>query len=404
MMTELNTSSLDSNEQHLESIPTTTNDTHASSSSSSSSSQVSLSEALAMYEPGLQVNLEHMHSSSELFSCARIVPPTSALRRRIIAITRNGAILELAPHPTKLGFGKILETHHVTALSHVKFNRGSAAVVSVSFHSGLTLNYQLVDPAPFVDALQLVLSSFGLRGERKRGAADAKHIKTAEDFLVLTKEIAACFSLNPHIKHIEKIMDLLREATEQFSMADDDRYLTVLSQIQNFLRRQDVIGVLDAGMGAASNSTTTKRKDTAPQHPPTPPHPSSSSSAFPSSSSMTNLDAECGDDREVMKVPTSSIGVRMAMGSLLGEIDFAAGVEKEKRQQPRILLSRAQEYDEDNDEEFTIGSLSPLHGQSTMAGDLHAMVEDMSGQFSSLMDTFATSHDSSSSIRNEHIS
>jgi hypothetical protein len=185
-------------------------------------------------------------------------------------------------------------------------------------------------------------------------------------------------------------------------MADDDRYLTVLSQIQDFLRRQDVIGVLDAGTGASSS--TKSMNNAAPLHSPSP-HPSSSStsSASSSSSSITNIDAECGDNRarDQLPVPTSSLGVRMAMGSLMGELDFAA-TEKERRR--RVVLPHPAGSDDEDDEEFTIGSLSSLRAPPTMAGDLHAMVEDMSGQFSSLMDAIVTSSDSSSSIRNEHIS
>ena len=324
-MHELATVSGDSNDR----------ETTVVSSSFSSSHENSSFDVLSRYEPGLQINLETLQAEKTtvlLFSCSRLIPPTFAARRRVVALTKTGGILiEFAPNPNKMGYGKVLETHHVSNLSHIKFNRGSSTVVSLSFKNHASLHYQCVDPAPFIDGLQLVLSSLGLHGTRKRNT---------KDFLSLVREIESRFSLQPSIRHVDKIMDLLREATELFSLADDDRHRSVLTQIQNFLQREDVINVLEIAATASKpkpiESASTKEQQqqidtTATNNISSLPAAtrmgtttaSSSSSSSSSSPGLSEIRAEENEenhdnqDATDASTNTSSIGIRLAMQSML---------------------------------------------------------------------------------------
>lgn len=53
------------------------------------------------------------------------------------------------------------------------------------------------------------------------------------------------FDDNPTHKVISELMELFKEAAERFGQASDDRYLSVISLIQAFLQRQDVVAVLE---------------------------------------------------------------------------------------------------------------------------------------------------------------
>ena len=327
MMRELATDSLDSNDRET---------TTVHSSSFASAHENSSFDVLSRYEPGLQINLETLQAEETtilLFSCSRLIPPTFAARRRVVALTKMGGILiEFAPNPNKIGYGKVLETHHVSNLSHIKFNRGSSTVVSLTFKNHASLHYQCVDPAPFIDGIQQVLSTLGLHGHRKRNTRDAGHVKTAEDFLSLVHEIESRFSLQPSIRHVDKIMDLLREATELFSLADDDRHRSVLTQIQNFLQREDVINVLEiaataSGLSKSSSPSNSKpiesvsiseqpnRCDTTTMTNDIVSIPvTGSSSSVPSEQNEENHDCEDATDASTS---TSSVGIRLAMQSML---------------------------------------------------------------------------------------
>ena len=391
--------------------------------------ETALLDFLSQYEPGVEVSFEKLQERGcELFSCSRLVPPAFAPRRRVVAITKSGGVVDIAPHAERLGHGKIVETHHVTGLTAIKYNRGSStALVSLTFKSAAVLNYQLADPAPLVDALQHILNLFGLRGEKKRNAVDATHIQTAEDFLAVVRDIEVKFAVAPHVRHIEKIMDLLREATEKFAEVGDDRYTAVLGQMQNFLRRKDVLDVLDAAAAAtklpqASASAVAVAVDEAPA--PTPAAGTATADTGKGAGASEAADASQNTSS------TSSVSLRLAMEETLRQELNAAAVASKARGSRRVLLSRQQsqrpqqpqepqqpqqvqehaeiagpavldlhdddQEDEDEDDEegeFQIGSLaSLLPGGETDAAvehELSSMLVEMQSEFNDLMHSFA---------------
>lgn len=200
--------------------------------------------AYSHYEMGNEIVMRNM--AGKLFYCQRLHNVTNVKSNRVLAVTQT-QIIEMAVNPFKNGFGTVLEVHDLEGLTKVKFKKTSSGVLTLTFTGGNVLQYVMTDPTSCVDYIKIKMQLIGMRGDLTKSVLHTKHIETANSFFEATKEIEAQFSLNPSYKLVEKIMDLLREAVEQFAEGSDDRYMSVIKHIQIFLQRADVTRVLDIG-------------------------------------------------------------------------------------------------------------------------------------------------------------
>ena len=202
------------------------------------------------YETGNEILMRNI--SGKTFYCQRLHNVTNVKSNRVLAVTQM-QIIEMAVNPFKTGFGTVLEVYNLEGLSKIKFKKTSLGVLTLTFNSNNVLQYVMTDPISCVDYIKIKMQLIGMKGDLTKSLIHSKHIETATSFFEATKEIEAQFSLKPSYKLIEKIMDLLREATEQFAEGSDDRYLSVIKHIQKFLQREDVTRILDIGPIADPN-------------------------------------------------------------------------------------------------------------------------------------------------------
>ena len=200
--------------------------------------------AYSHYETGNEILLRNINGKT--FYCQRLHNVTNLKSNRVLAVTQM-QIIEMAVNPFKTGFGTVLEAHNLEGLSKIKFKKSLPGVLTLTFNSTNTIQYVLTEPSSCVDYIKIKMQLIGMKGDLTKSPIRSKHIETATSFFEATKEIEAQFSLNPSYKLIEKIMDLLREAAEQFAEGGDDRYSLVIKHIQKFLQRADVTQVLDMG-------------------------------------------------------------------------------------------------------------------------------------------------------------
>lgn len=196
------------------------------------------------YETGNEILMRNI--SGKTFYCQRLHNVTNVKSNRVLAVTQM-QIIEMAVNPFKTGFGTVLEVYNLEGLSKIKFKKTSSGVLTLTFNSNNVLQYVMTDPISCVDYIKIKMQLIGMKGDLTKSLIHSKHIESATSFFEATKEIEAQFSLKPSYKLIEKIMDLLREATEQFAEGSDDRYLSVIKHIQKFLQREDVTRILDIG-------------------------------------------------------------------------------------------------------------------------------------------------------------
>lgn len=86
------------------------------------------------------------------------------------------------------------------------------------------------------------------------------NVFTAEGLLQLVKELEQQFIKYPSHDLVLQMMDLLRESTECFGEANDDRYHLVVLYVQNFLCREDVTQILDRENGVTQNHENIQKK------------------------------------------------------------------------------------------------------------------------------------------------
>ena len=209
--------------------------------------------AFSHYEIGNQIYMPNVNG--KIFKCHRLHKITNVRSSRALAITEH-QLIEMAVNPSEIGFGTVLEVHHLEGLSKINFKKITAGLFTLTFSSGHILQFVMADPIAFVDYLKEKMLLRGIIGAVTNNPTNTKHIENANFFYSATRETEAQFSLNPSYKLIEKIMDLLREAVEQFAEGGDDRYLAVIDHIQKFLQRADVTAILDLTVNYPKSSVS----------------------------------------------------------------------------------------------------------------------------------------------------
>ena len=209
--------------------------------------------AFSHYEIGNQIYMPNVNG--KIFKCHRLHNITKVRSSRALVITEH-QLIEMAVNTFESGFGTVLEVHHLESLSKINFKKITAGLFTLTFSSGHILQFVMADPIAFVDYLKEKMLQRGIIGAVTNNPTNTKHIENANSFYSATRETEAQFSLNPSYKLIEKIMDLLREAVEQFAEGGDDRYLAVIDHIQKFLQRADVTAILDLTVNYPKSSVS----------------------------------------------------------------------------------------------------------------------------------------------------
>lgn len=96
------------------------------------------------------------------------------------------------------------------------------------------------DAMTCVDFLKYQMSELGIEGSITKAKSNVKTIESAQAFYEQTMLLESEFTENPNVELIRQVMDLMREATERFSEANDDRYEAVIQQIKIFLQKPEV--------------------------------------------------------------------------------------------------------------------------------------------------------------------
>jgi len=101
------------------------------------------------------------------------------------------------------------------------------------------------DALACVNFIKANMASIGIEGSASikspsKFANNLKTIESAQAFYDQTIALENQFSVSPDVEIVRQVMDLMREATERFSEANDERYTGVISHIKSFLQRKDV--------------------------------------------------------------------------------------------------------------------------------------------------------------------
>jgi hypothetical protein len=204
-------------------------------------------------EPMMEIKTDSI--TGNIFTCALLSKDDSSnsvtKQKRLLAITYSHQFVEMVLNPYRPGYATTMEVHELQALVKLRYKKDNAGVVTFHFSGGKVLRYYMEDATECIDTIKRAMAKEGIKGT-VRNTKKAAASRSAEEFFEATKDLEAQFLINPDIKIVQEIMDLLRQSTERFGEADDSRYMEIVSYIQNFLRREDVGQVLDAASKIAA--------------------------------------------------------------------------------------------------------------------------------------------------------
>mmetsp|Transcript_23031 Transcript_23031/g.33700 ORF Transcript_23031/g.33700 Transcript_23031/m.33700 type:complete len:380 (+) Transcript_23031:57-1196(+) len=200
--------------------------------------------AVQTYEPGM-----HVHSADfpgKIFACTLESSKDSFIEKlnlpsahkNFLGVSKT-QIIEFVGSLNRLTVG---DCHEMSSLVKVKFKRGE--IITFQFKSNYTKRYLMFDCAECVNYIKQQMCNSGIQAthtSRKRSL----NIATAQGILDTVKDLEEKFSLNPSHHLVTEVMDLLRGAVECLGEANDTRYIAVITHIQNFLQRADVVRILD---------------------------------------------------------------------------------------------------------------------------------------------------------------
>lgn len=208
-----------------------------------------------LLEVGAEVSLKQI--DGQLFSCFTLVPvksgPNFVKCKYLIAVT-NYQLVEMYPHPHKVGLAVTAQVHYLHTLAKLKFKKGDPGVLILEFKGNKVSKLIMRDPSSCVDYLKAKMKSMGIKGNLR--PKNEKDIANAQNCFAKAKEIEASFASNPSVELIKEMMDLLRRAAEKFSEANDDSYREVTDFISRFLQRPDVVKMLDEWAGVVKHDNT----------------------------------------------------------------------------------------------------------------------------------------------------
>eukprot|EP00607_Mallomonas_marina_P010178 CAMPEP_0182421332 /NCGR_PEP_ID=MMETSP1167-20130531/6670_1 /TAXON_ID=2988 /ORGANISM="Mallomonas Sp, Strain CCMP3275" /LENGTH=98 /DNA_ID=CAMNT_0024598355 /DNA_START=530 /DNA_END=823 /DNA_ORIENTATION=+ len=89
------------------------------------------------------------------------------------------------------------------------------------------------------------MAKMGIKGQQK-SAAVVKNLTTAEAIFEKIMALELQFAEQPSFSAVQEVMELLRDAAERFSEAEDARFQSAILKTQRFLQREDVVRILDS--------------------------------------------------------------------------------------------------------------------------------------------------------------
>ncbi len=210
-------------------------------------------EAPTFFERGMEFSLDVLSNNQEYryYQC-RLVQNNSnntanaTNKARILLITKI-QIVELLPNVGifRSDLCSVLHVQELVGLYKINYKKAQPGIVRIQFKNDSVYCYVMNDALACVNFIKSKMASIGIEGSASikspsKLANNLKAIESAQAFYDQTIALENQFSVNPDVEIVRQVMDLMREATERFSEANDERYVGVISHIKSFLQRKDV--------------------------------------------------------------------------------------------------------------------------------------------------------------------
>lgn len=190
---------------------------------------------------GNQININNIKNENKQFLCKHLNELNEA---NIVLLITNNQIIEI-------NNDIIVKINNLSDIKKLKFSKGNKGIIDIHYKNDLNeVRYYIDNPIICIGYIKDKMSTIGIEGKTIIPTSNIlkkklKKIQTAQAFYDSTILLQNKFNIKPKFEYIIEIMDLMREACERFSAANDPRYVVVIKQIQKFLQKPIVVQILD---------------------------------------------------------------------------------------------------------------------------------------------------------------
>lgn len=185
------------------------------------------------------------------FPCNRIIESLiygKAKKQRIFVISNESSMYELSPCLLAQGKAIVVEVFDFQLLNKLKVKRESR-ILTLFFNNGKVIIYELQMVDTCVNSITRAMERRDMESIlQKRRQVLSGPVDLMDSYLRVIKRLEAEFCVIPTIDLVHEIMNLLRQAVEYSSANSDinqETYKSVVQYTQQFLRRDDVVRVLN---------------------------------------------------------------------------------------------------------------------------------------------------------------
>ena len=140
----------------------------------------------------------------------------------------------------------------ISHLSKLKFRREESISLFFKEAPDDPIIYMCHSSADAVNQIQAILKQHAVKGN-PTNTTMTKAVQLAVEFLNDVKEKEIALVEDPRPERVTEIMDLYRQAAEQFEMAGDKRHEEAMSLMREFLAQPHVSGILDGSINPKQN-------------------------------------------------------------------------------------------------------------------------------------------------------
>ena len=133
---------------------------------------------------------------------------------------------------------------HINHMAKLKFRREESLSLFFKEASDEPLVFMCLDSAAAVQDIQNILKRHGVKGKHTN-AATQRAVQMALNKVALIQQKEKELLENPTVKNVNEIMDLYRQAAENFESAGDPRHSEVVAHMKRFLNQKFTTNLLE---------------------------------------------------------------------------------------------------------------------------------------------------------------
>ena len=133
---------------------------------------------------------------------------------------------------------------HINHMAKLKFRREESLSLFFKEASDEPLVFMCLDSAAAVQDIQNILKRHGVKGKHTN-AATQRAVQMALNKVALIQQKEKELLENPTVKNVNDILDLYRQAAENFESAGDPRHSEVVAHMKRFLNQKFTTNLLE---------------------------------------------------------------------------------------------------------------------------------------------------------------